>query len=85
MRRKKCIKIREGLERWLKEGPKSRQREDLETLRWELLEDLPTQLLKQDVMSMEAMMRDASETDLEQESGANSATGAQTNITRLDH
>ena len=84
MRRKKCTTIREGLARWLKEGPKSRQREDLETLRWELLEDLPTQLLKQDVMSMEAI-RDASETDLEQESGANSATGAQTNITRLDH
>ena len=85
MRRKKCTTIREGLARWLKEGPKSRQREDLETLRWELLEDLPTQLLKQDVMSMEAMMRDASETVLEQESGANSAMGAQTNITRLDH
>ena len=81
MRRKKCTTIREGLARWLKEGPKSRQREDLEILRWELLDDLPTQLLKQDVLSMEAM-RDASETVLEQESGANSAMGAQTNITR---
>ena len=84
MRRKKCTTIREGLARWLKEGPKSRQREDLEILRWELLDDLPTQLLKQDLMSMEAL-RDASETVLEQESGANSAMGAQTNITRLDH
>ena len=84
MRRKKCTTIREGLARWLKEGPKSRQREDLEILRWELLDDLPTQLLKQDLMSMEAL-RDASETVLEQESGANSAMEAQTNITRLDH
>ena len=84
MRRKKCTTIREGLARWLKEGPKSRQREDLEILWWELLDDLPTQLLKQDLMSMEAL-RDASETVLEQESGANSAMEAQTNITRLDH
>ena len=80
MRRKKCIKIREGLERWLKEGPKSKQRAENEVLRWELLDDLATHGPRH----MEAV-RDASETVLEQESGANSAMVAQTNITRFDH
>ena len=84
MRRKKCIKIREGLERWLKEGPKSKQRAENEVLRWELLDDLPTQLEKEDRIHMEAV-KDASETILEQDFGANSAMGSQTNIPRLDH
>ena len=84
MRRKVCTTIREGLARWLKEGPKSRQRADHEKLRLELLKVLRTQLQKHDEWFTEAVNH-ASETALEQGSGANNSMGAQTNITRSDH
>ena len=80
MRRKVCTTIREGLARWLKEGPKSRQRADHEKLRLELVKDLRTQL-----QHMREARENASGTVLEQGSGANSSMGAQTNITRSDH
>ena len=50
MRMKKCIKIRDGLERWLKEGPKSKQRAENEVFRRELLNDLLTQLEKEELL-----------------------------------
>ena len=80
---KECIKIRKEQARWLKEGPKSGQREENEILRTAILKELETQVMKwYELLKAET---GTELTSVEQRSGDSSSVGAQTNNTRYDH